>query len=45
MRWAVDEVMAYSPAGSVVAADLPVPHWSWDGLVDGPPAIHDPPNG
>jgi hemoglobin len=34
MRWAVDEVMTYSPAGSVVAGGLPVPHWSWDGLVE-----------
>jgi hemoglobin len=33
MRWAVDEVMAYSPLGSVVPEGLPVPHWSWDGLV------------
>jgi hemoglobin len=28
---AVAEVMAYSPAGAGVPADLPVPHWSWDG--------------
>jgi hemoglobin len=34
MRWAVDVVRAVSPEGSVVAEGLPVPHWSWDGLVD-----------
>lgn len=32
MEWAVGEVMAISPTGSVVAGDLPFPHWSWDGL-------------
>jgi hemoglobin len=31
MEWAVGEVMAYSPRGSQVAPDLPIPHWSWDG--------------
>jgi hemoglobin len=30
--WAVAEVMAVSPPGSVVPAGLPVPRWSWDGL-------------
>ncbi len=32
MEWAVSEVMAVSPAGSEVAADMTMPHWSWDGL-------------
>jgi hemoglobin len=32
MEWAVGEVMSYSPRDSRVAADLPVPRWSWDGL-------------
>jgi hemoglobin len=32
MEWAVAEVMGYSPAGSSVPGDLPVPRWSWDGL-------------
>jgi hemoglobin len=35
MEWAVDEVVAYSPAGSRVPPGLPVPRWSWDGLEDG----------
>jgi len=29
--WAVAEVMAISPLGSVVRPDLPVPHWGWEG--------------
>jgi hemoglobin len=33
MQWAVDEVMSYSPRGSVVPAAAAVPRWSWDGLV------------
>jgi hemoglobin len=32
MEWAVGEVLAYSPRGSMVPASLPVPRWSWDGL-------------
>ena len=32
MVWAVDDVLSYSPAGSEVAAGLPVPRWGWDGL-------------
>jgi hemoglobin len=32
MRWAVDDVLSYSPPESEVAADLPMPHWDWDGL-------------
>jgi hemoglobin len=34
MEWAVNDVMAYSPAGSVVRTGLPMPQWSWDGLQD-----------
>lgn len=33
MTWAVGEVMSCLPAGSVVAADLPMPRWGWDGPV------------
>jgi len=32
MEWAVDEVVSYSPRGSVVAPGLPTPHWGWHGL-------------
>jgi hemoglobin len=32
MRWATDEVMGLSPAGSVVTAGLPMPRWDFDGL-------------
>jgi hemoglobin len=32
MEWAVQEVLAYSPYGSQVAPNLPVPRWSWNGL-------------
>jgi hemoglobin len=32
MVWAVDEVMAYSPADSEVPYGLSTPRWSWDGL-------------
>jgi len=31
MRWAVDNVMAYSAIDTVVPAGLPMPHWGWDG--------------
>jgi hemoglobin len=31
MRWAVDEVMAYSPEDSQVPPSLPMPRWTWDG--------------
>jgi hemoglobin len=33
MEWAVAEVLAYSPRGAQVPVGLPMPHWSWDGLV------------
>jgi hemoglobin len=32
MRWATDEVMAYSPRDATVPPDLATPHWDWDGL-------------
>ena len=32
MEWATGEVLAYAPSDSQVAADLPVPRWSWSGL-------------
>jgi hemoglobin len=31
MEWAVQEVDAYAPSDSRVPADLPMPHWSWNG--------------
>jgi hemoglobin len=34
MEWATSEVLVYAPPGSQVAPDLPVPRWSWDGLVE-----------
>ncbi len=34
MQWAVREVLDYSPPGSQIPAELPVPRWSWDGLQD-----------
>jgi hemoglobin len=34
MEWAVADVLSYSPPGARVPADLPVPHWSWDGPVE-----------
>ena len=35
MTWAVDEVLAYGPPDAKVAEGLPMPRWSWDGLVTG----------
>jgi hemoglobin len=32
MRWAVDDVLAYSPADTVVAPGAAMPRWGWDGL-------------
>lgn len=32
MEWAVDDVLTYSPQGSVVPGGLPIPRWSWEGL-------------
>lgn len=35
LRWATDQVMAISPPGSVVPADLAVPRWTWTGRQEG----------
>jgi hemoglobin len=35
MEWAVADMIAYPDAGSDVPAGLPVPRWSWEGLVGG----------
>lgn len=32
MRWAVDDVLVYAPAGSVVEPGRAMPRWGWDGL-------------
>ncbi len=32
MRWAVDNVMAYSAVGAVVPPGLRLPRWGWRGL-------------
>jgi hemoglobin len=32
MHWATREVNSYSPPGTRVEPDLPMPRWSWDGL-------------
>ncbi len=32
MRWAVDNVLVYSPVGSAVPANLRMPRWGWEGL-------------
>jgi len=32
MRWAVDDVLAHSPQGTVVAAGAAMPRWGWAGL-------------
>jgi len=34
IHWATREVNAYSPVGSQVEGDKPMPRWSWDGLVE-----------
>jgi len=34
MEWAVQDVLAYSPLGSEVPSGVPVPRWSWEGLVE-----------
>jgi hemoglobin len=31
MRWAVDNLVAYSAVGTVVPAGLPLPSWGWNG--------------
>jgi hemoglobin len=32
MEWAVRDVLSYSPSGSKVPANAPLPRWSWNGL-------------
>lgn len=32
MQWAVDEVLSYPTTETAVSPDLPMPHWSWEGL-------------
>jgi hemoglobin len=32
IHWATREVNSYSPVGSEVEPEKPMPHWSWDGL-------------
>jgi len=32
MRWAVDDVLAYSAEDAVVAPGAVTPRWGWDGL-------------
>lgn len=32
MRWAVDDVLVYSPQDAVVPAGAEMPRWGWDGL-------------
>jgi hemoglobin len=32
MRWAVDNVLAYSPVGTVVPEGMAMPRWAWSGL-------------
>ena len=36
MEWAVSDVMAVAPHGSMVPDGLPMPAWSWEGLVTPP---------
>jgi hemoglobin len=32
MRWAIDDVLAYSAEHTIVAPGAPMPRWGWDGL-------------
>ena len=32
VHWATRQVNSFSPAGSMVDSDQPMPRWSWDGL-------------
>jgi hemoglobin len=32
MRWAVDNVLEYSPVDAVVPEGVAMPHWGWNGL-------------
>lgn len=33
MVWAVDGMLAHPEKGAEIPAELPMPHWSWDGLI------------
>jgi hemoglobin len=33
MRWAVDDVLSYSPVDAVVPPGKAMPRWGWDGLI------------
>jgi hemoglobin len=35
MKWAVGDVLSYSPSGSSVPMDLSIPRWGWNGLESG----------
>ncbi len=39
MRWAVDDVLSYSAAGSAVDPGKPMPRWGWDGLLADPGSL------
>jgi hemoglobin len=32
MRWAVDNVLSYSPEDAIVPPRIGIPHWDWSGL-------------
>jgi len=32
IEWATREVNSYAPPGTQVEPDMPMPHWSWNGL-------------
>jgi hemoglobin len=36
MRWAVDDVLSYSPEDTVVTPGAAMPRWGWDGLQASP---------
>jgi hemoglobin len=38
MKWAVDDVLIYSPTDATVPTGVAMPHWSWDGLQSPPNA-------
>jgi hemoglobin len=35
MRWAIDDVLVYSPKDATVPRGAPMPRWGWDGLEAG----------
>jgi hemoglobin len=32
MEWAVEDMLSFPDSDSTIPADVPMPHWSWDGL-------------